>query len=187
MRNLFKWLARWRRPEYQETSLQASEHSAAELSNAYRELVAHELSRWGVPDSAVTIEIRRDGQSGGVASFAALVHLLEWNGMETLPLLLGLPFLERKLRRALQSHWLADVSAFSGLWLHAPEGMLAAPGSGHLRELLMGLTNHRAPDSIPAHPLCSPDGRPANGERAGAALRAWREADDRARQRTPRA
>lgn len=186
MRKLFKWLAGWRRPEYQETSLQASEHSAAELINAYRELVANELVRWGVPEKAVAIEIRREGHSGGLAGFVALVHLLEWRGAETLPLLLGLPFLERRLRRALQSHWLADVSAFTGLWLHAPEGMLAAPGSDHLRELLMGLTNHRGQDSVPSQALYKPEARRANSEPIGPALRAWREADDRARHRAPR-
>ena len=72
MRNLFKWLARRRGPDYHETSLQASGHSASELSNAYRELVAHELVRWGVPERAVAIEIRPEGHSGGLASFVAM-------------------------------------------------------------------------------------------------------------------
>jgi hypothetical protein len=149
MRSVFRWLAPWRKPKYHETVLEASEHDASDLRDAYRELVADELRRWKIPDGAVAIEIRQDGYSRGTANFVAFLRLLEWHGAATLPLLLGLPFLEKRLRRTLQSHWLADLSAFTGVWLHASERMLAAPDICDLRELLVSLTNVRVQDGVP--------------------------------------
>jgi hypothetical protein len=180
MFSVFRWLAPPRKPKYHETVLEESEHDASDLRDAYRELVADELRRWKIPDGAVAIEIRRDGYSPGAASFVAILRLLEWHGAATLPLLLGLPFLEKRLRRTVQSHWLADLSAFKGVWLHASERMLAAPGIGELRELLVSLTNVRVQDSVLAKEQDEPEGTRMSSGPASAALRAWHEADDRA-------
>lgn len=159
MFSVFRWLAPWRKPKYHETVLEASGHDASDLRHAYRELVADELRRWKIPACAVAIEIRRDGHSRGASNFVAILRLLEWHGAATLPLLLGLPFLEKRLRRTVQSHWLADLSAFTGVWVHASERMLAAPGIGDLRELLVSLTNVRVPDGVPTKGPDEPEDR----------------------------
>jgi hypothetical protein len=52
-------------------------------------------------------------------------------------LLLGLPILESRLRRALKGSWMYDVSHFSGVWLHASGQLQDTPAMQDLRELVV--------------------------------------------------
>lgn len=140
---LSRWLAHRRAPQFGETLPEEFGHDTSGIADAYRDLLAHELQRWGIPERAAALDIRHVGHSATGGAFVAILRLVEWDRDASLRLMLGLPFLEKRLRDALQSHWLAEVSGFTGVWLHASEKMLAAPGIGELRELLAGLTGAR--------------------------------------------
>ena len=104
------------------------------LETEYQGLIAAQFRRWGVSNQCITIEVRRVGQApDGFDVFAGMVRLVRWERDSTLRVMLGLPLMEAKIRKAVRATWLADYSHFAGLWLHASERMKVP---GELRELL---------------------------------------------------
>lgn len=107
------------------------------LETEYQSLIAAQFRRWGVSNQCITIEVRRVGQAhDGFDVFAGMVRLVRWDRDSALRVMLGLPLLEAKIRKAVRATWLADYSHFAGLWLHASERMKVP---GELRELLATL------------------------------------------------
>lgn len=107
----------------------------------YQSLIASQFRRMGIAPGCVTIEVRKIGQSPeGLDVLVGLVRLVRWDHDSALRVLLGLPLLEAKLRRALRSTWLADFSYFGGLWLHSSEQLHAdGDAMSELRHLLREL------------------------------------------------
>ncbi len=81
--------------------------------------------------------MRKIGQApDGFDVFVGLVRLVRWERESGLRVMLGMPLLEAKIRKAVRATWLADYSHFAGLWLHASERMKIP---AELRELLGAL------------------------------------------------
>jgi hypothetical protein len=73
--------------------------------------------------------------------------------------MLGLPMLDAKVRKSVAALWLADVSHFGGLWLHAGGQLQSGGPIGELRQLLVSLTGPRA--QAPRKPERPDPGRPS--------------------------
>ena len=107
------------------------------LETDYQGLIASHFRRFGVSNHCITIEVRKIGQShDGFDVFVGLVRLVRWERDSALRVMLGMPVLEAKIRKAVRATWLADYSHFGGLWLHASERMKIP---NELRELLGAL------------------------------------------------
>jgi hypothetical protein len=76
-----------------------------------------------------------------------MLRLVQWHRASAVRLLLGLPILETRLRRALKGSWVLDVSHFNGLWLHTSGQLQDARAMQELRELVLGIEKM---DSKPA-------------------------------------
>ncbi|HEX2544128.1 MAG TPA: hypothetical protein VHL79_04585 [Ramlibacter sp.] len=108
----------------------------------YERIVRSVLRRWGAED-CVSVRIVRTGEgSGELDSFVAMLQILGWTGRPVLRLLVGLPFLEKKVAKAVRAHWVHEVSEFRGLWLRAPERISEAQ---ELRSVLDQLAGKRRP------------------------------------------
>lgn len=148
-----RWRARlhvaaWRRrgcedpPE--QTNYQALGMPAGEgLECEYLRLVEHQLGRWGITARCRTIEIRVVGHDRGRDVFVAFIHLVEWDHNAAIRLLMGLPLLDAKIRKAVRGLWLADVSYFDGLMLHVAPHVHESEGMADLRQLLVSTTGPR--------------------------------------------
>jgi hypothetical protein len=111
------------------------------LDVEYQQLVTAQLARSGISLNCATVEVRRLGRSpDGFDVFVGMVRLHRWERRSALRLLVGLPLLEKRVRRVVRSSWLADYSHFGGLWLHASEQLEKTTGPRELRQLLMALT-----------------------------------------------
>jgi hypothetical protein len=106
----------------------------------YERLVTTTLRRWGVDQDFARVEILRIGETpDGRDTFIAAVKLLQWNRRPGLRLLLGLPMLERKLRKAVRAHWVNDVTHFAGVWLQAGGALDDFSAVSELRQLIVAL------------------------------------------------
>ncbi len=123
------------------------------LEVEYQELISSQLRRSGIADTCASLEVRRFGRApDGFDVFVGMVRLHHWERRSGLRLLLGLPMMEKRVRRVVHSTWLADYSHFGGLWLHASEKLQAGPAPHELRQLLMSLSvpaTDLADDSLP--------------------------------------
>jgi hypothetical protein len=111
-----------------------SDRSTHGLEDEYQVLIANKFRRWGISPSCVTIEVRQLGKaSDGFDVFIGMIRLTHWHRVSALRVLIGLPLLEGKVRKSIRATWLADVSHFAGLWLHASEQMQL---TGELQDLI---------------------------------------------------
>jgi hypothetical protein len=142
----FASLLRRRRGEH-ETDYGAITGPEASLEAEYLKVIEQELRGWGVPASCATVQVQQLGQTPqGRGIFVGVVRLHAWERRPALRLLLGLPLLERRVKRALAPRWLLDVSHFGGLWLHASDRLNEAAGA-ELRELILQATGPRSGES----------------------------------------
>ena len=146
LRRLFKRRDRWldeERTDFRDIGAAAADAEAA-LPAEYERQIGLVLRRWGIPESCASIEVIKIGDSGdGRAVFVALVRLFAWERRPALRLLLGLPFLERKVRKAIRAHWVSELSHFGGVWLHASERLADSAADADLRHLIASLTHPR--------------------------------------------
>lgn len=118
-----------------------SGQTQAALHNEYLSLVQLALRQWGVPESCVCAEIQQRGRNAaGACVYVGVLRLLVWERQSAIRVLLGLPLLERRMRRLVNASWLAEISFFGGLWLQASEELSHSHGMSELRELLVNLT-----------------------------------------------
>jgi hypothetical protein len=111
------------------------------LEAEYEGLISTQFRRWGITDTAVTVDVRPLGKAhDGLDVYVGMVRLAHWERTPALRLLLGLPMLETKIRKTVRSLWIGEVSHFGGLWLHASEQLHTSAAPGELRELMMQLT-----------------------------------------------
>lgn len=132
---------------HDETELDSGAPKGARLEAEYEALIAVQCHRWGISDSCFTIEVRQIGRgANNLEVYTGMLRLSRWERDSALRLLIGLPLLEAKIRKMVRGLWLAEVSVFGGLWLHASEQLAATEAMGELRQLLIQLT----PPSVPA-------------------------------------
>lgn len=150
LKKLFAREERARKGEVQEadSDYHPSDRKGVGLEVEYQTLIATQFRRWGILPSSVTVEVRKIGQApDGFDVLVGMVRLSQWDRISGLRLLLGLPLLEHKVRKAVRSTWLADFSHFGGLWLHASEQLhTSSAGMAELRDLLV----HLVPPSPPS-------------------------------------
>jgi hypothetical protein len=121
-------------PETQTLSLDEDE-----LREEIRAEVETVLRKAGVNLACVEAEIRLMGHAKDKPLFWCLLRLVRWERSSGLRLLLGLPHIERALRRQLVGSWVADTSLFGGIWLHPSTKLLDSDGMKELAAVLGGL------------------------------------------------
>lgn len=145
-RKLFSRKERWL--DQQRTDFRgldaAKDDAGVGLPSEYERQISLVLRRWGISDSCTSIQVVRIGEGAdGRQVFVALVRISAWERRPVLRLLLGLPLLERKVRKAIRGHWVSEASHFGGLWLHASEGLADTSADAELRHLIASLTHPR--------------------------------------------
>ena len=133
-------LAKGRPRSEHQTDYQSLGENAGGLDAEYRRLVTHHLARWGVPESCAVVQIQQLPDQGGKEAFMALVCLVSWDRNAVVRVLLGLPLLDKKIRKAVEVSWLADISVFRGVQLKVAEPLHSAQASTELRHLVVTLT-----------------------------------------------
>jgi hypothetical protein len=158
LRTLFRTHAGRSRSEHQ-TDFQALGHASGGLEADYQRLVEHHLRRWGVPESCASVEIQQIEQRKGRRDiFVATISLDAWDRDGVLRVLLGLPLLDKKIRKAVPALWLGEVSEFRGVQLRVSPALGEAAPTSELRQLVVSLTGPRRPvrspepDSMPMEP-----------------------------------
>ena len=146
LRKLFSRQDRWldqQRTDFRDIDAAKADGPDA-LPSEYERQISLVLRRWGIPESCASIEIIQVGEApGGRQVFAALVRIHAWERRPALRLLLGLPLLERKVRKAIRAHWVSELSHFAGVWLHASERLTEGAADTDLRHLIASITHPR--------------------------------------------
>jgi hypothetical protein len=125
------------RPEAAATEIHSSGHSLAEIKNEYAQLIQERLERAGVPASCFELDVRHMGAArDGRDVLAGMIRLTRWERQPIVRVLLGLPLLEKSIRRRVRASWLAETTWFGGLWLHASSALLTEDCSAELRTLI---------------------------------------------------
>jgi hypothetical protein len=145
-RKLFSRQERW--VDHQRTDFRGldggKDDAGAGLPAEYERQISLVLRRWGISDNCTSVQVVTMGEaSDGRQTFVALVRIFAWDRRPALRLLLGLPLLERKVRKAIRAHWISEASQFGGLWLHASEKLADSAADAELRHLIGSLTHPR--------------------------------------------
>jgi hypothetical protein len=147
MLDLRKFLQREKPEESPVTEVEPSSHSADEIAHEYRSIIHDQLVRGGVLPKCVDVEVRQAGKlRDGHHMFVGMLRLTSWERTSAIRLLLGLPILESRLRRAVRASWLREVSHFGGIWVHASGQLQDSHAMEDLRMLIVD-TERRDHDS----------------------------------------
>lgn len=110
------------------------EGESAGLETDYENAIDSQLRRMGIDPSCVHVRVCTVGRTpGGFDIVAGFLTLVQWERTSGVRLMLGMPSLEKRVRRFAGATWLADYSSFGGLWLAVSEKLDI---SGDLRTLL---------------------------------------------------
>jgi len=140
-RNLFaRWVPRGHRAAEHQTDYQGLDEAPATLDAEYQRLITHQLARWGVTERLVHVEVRQSGGRKTKPAFSAVLTIHGWERDPVLRVLIGLPLLEKKVRRAVAERWIADVSTFDGLLVTISPRLRDTPACTELRQLLVTIT-----------------------------------------------
>lgn len=112
-----------------------AESAAAE----YQRIILEQLALGGISTSAIALEVRRFGHTNSLPVFVGMLRLRSWHRQSAFRMLLGLPMVEDKVRRAMAGTWLQDASYFAGLWLHASAQLKGTPAFHELGAVIMHL------------------------------------------------
>ena len=150
-----------KRTDYQ-GFLDQSVKSEEPLPAEYGKLVGATLMRWGISEGCASLEIKSVGEAAdGRQTFVALIRVLAWEEQAGLRLLIGLPLLEKKIRKEIRAHWIGEVSDFGGLWLHASENLADAAAHEKLHKLLVSLEEPKFQGRKPKRESSDPTDPPA--------------------------
>jgi hypothetical protein len=137
-----------------ETKISPSEHRGTGLEAEFHEIVLDQLVRGGVDERCVSIDVRATGRADdGLPVYACTLRLHRWERVSALRLLLGLPLLQARVRKAIESSWVDDLGHFSGLWLHPSGQFEETSAMNDLRKMIVHMEqvmapgDRRAPDS----------------------------------------
>jgi hypothetical protein len=122
------------------TDYQTLNDASGGLNAEYEKLIVEQLRRWGVSDRHASVEVRQVDIRQGKEVFVGMVRLLQWNRDSALRVLLGLPMLEKKIRKRARAIWVSDVSHFDGIWLQASSELQTADAVSELRRTLVATT-----------------------------------------------
>ena len=141
IRNLFtRWLPhRLHKAEHQ-TDYQGLDEVPATLDAEYQRLIAGQLARWGVGDHLVSVEVQQGGRRKKPV-FGAVLTIHGWERDAVLRVLVGLPLLEKKVRRAVADLWIAEIARTVSADKKQAEKRARPLGAGSLREVLGRLEN----------------------------------------------
>ena len=121
---MFKWPPFSGRKEARPTS--APTNGAAKRLHAdYRALAATQLHEMGIPKHCIDLDVGATAKSGR-SVYNVKIRVIQWERSTGMRLLVSLPALEARMRKAIAASWLADVSDFGGIWVHA-SSQLPAP------------------------------------------------------------
>lgn len=124
-----------------DTEVNPSLRSGENLESEYESLISTQCRRWGISPASVSVQVRQLGRAGdGRLVYVGMLRLTKWDRVSALRMLIGLPLLEAKLRKAVRNLWLGEISHFSGLWLHASEQLSSTPAMKELRDVMLELT-----------------------------------------------
>jgi hypothetical protein len=124
--------------ENPETQAEPAGSSPADMAHEYRTIIHDQLVRGGVLPQCVEVEVRSAGKlQDGRCAFIGMLRLVSWERTSAIRLLLGLPILESRLRRAVRGSWLREVSHFGGVWVHASGQMQDPDAMEDLRTLIL--------------------------------------------------
>ncbi|AMO24035.1 hypothetical protein GCM10027034_18420 [Ramlibacter solisilvae] len=122
------------------TDIGTSGHSVDEIAEELRSLILQQLAHGGISSGCVTLEVHQTGTlRDGRHVFVGMMRLVKWHRSSAVRLLLGLPILESRLRRALKGTWMQHVSHFSGVWLHASGQLQDSSAMQDLRALVVDI------------------------------------------------
>ncbi|WP_167772925.1 hypothetical protein [Ramlibacter humi] len=126
------------------------------VEQEYRELLCNRLSRLGIPKGTVEIQIQVVGGSpDGRSVYIGLLRLAKWEPRRSVRMLLALPLLEAKARKALEGTWLGEVSIFGGLWLHAASPVRSPAVLSEIHQVIVRLETDAGRDGsrVPGTPM----------------------------------
>ena len=124
-----------------QTDYQGLVETPPTLEGEYQRLVAELLARCGVPEGMVGIQVSQQATRRKKPALVAELTLQRWERDAALRVLIGLPLLERKIRKALPALWVADVSTFEGLTLKVSPVLQEAGPLMELRQVLSDVTS----------------------------------------------
>lgn len=126
----------------------------AGLETEYLALITGQLRRSGVSPSCASVEAKRLGHAAdGLDVMGGMIRLHRWERDSALQLMIGLPVIESRVRRAYNNTWLADVSHFGGLWLHTSERLRRDGGFQEVRATMAALRDGAKQDIRPPERL----------------------------------
>jgi hypothetical protein len=131
-----------REPEGEDPETRIDPHGQRtdDVVTELHDLVVEQLVRGGVLEDCVAVEIRALGESkDGRKVYVGMMRLLRWEQTSALRVLLGLPLLQARVRKAVRSGWLDEVALFSGLWLHPSGQFEDSSAMNDLRAMILHL------------------------------------------------
>jgi hypothetical protein len=123
-----------------ETQIIPTEQRGDDLEAEFHSVILEQLVRGGVLEECVSIDVRSLGRAGdGRPVYMGMLRLVRWEPTSALRLLLGLPLLQARVRRAIQSSWMEEVTHFTGLWLHPSGQFEESEAMNDLRTMIVEL------------------------------------------------
>lgn len=145
-----KFLQRVEPEENPVTEVEPSGHSVDEITQEYHSIIQDQMARGGVLAKCVEVEVRQAGKlRDGHHMYVGMLRLTSWERTTAVRLLLGLPILESRLRRAIRGSWLREVSHFGGVWVHASGQMQDARAMEDLRSLIVDIERRERESQSP--------------------------------------
>jgi hypothetical protein len=142
--------AKGRRTSEHSTDYQNLEDTSGGLDAEYRRMVMSHLDRLGVPPDCAVVEVDELDAERGKSVFVATICLVAWDRNAVVRVLLGLPLLDKKIRKAAEVSWAADVSVFKGVQLRVAPSLHSSRATSELRHLVVSLTATGRPPRTPS-------------------------------------
>lgn len=148
---LRKFFSRVRARHVQETDYQSLRAEATgSIEQEYQLVITAQLRRWGVPAASVAVEVLHLPRNDGGPVIIGLLRLTGWDARASLRILIGLPLLEHRVQKTVAALWVAEVSKFGGLWLHAAGPAQSTVALAEVRQTLVNLTGPRSQGGLRA-------------------------------------
>ena len=88
------------------------------LHAEYRSLVLEQLRQLGIPPDCVDVQVGTSPHEGR-SVYNVKIRVIRWDRNTGMRLLVSVPALEARMRKAVAGGPLGGASAFGGIWLHA--------------------------------------------------------------------
>lgn len=89
------------------------------LHTEYRTLAARHLQQIGIAEDWVALDVGITSHRDGRTVCNVKIRVIRWDRNTGIRLLVSLPALEARMRKAVANSSLASVSDFGGIWVHA--------------------------------------------------------------------